>query len=359
MPIRRIIFLTLYLLKMGPAYSTTRLGLGDKCKTSRDCQSQHCVTVCSGKESVCIQPDWFYIRHGLQVPNCIEHDRIRVNLPHAHKRMVGQTCHNDRNCYSNKCIPLCGSNKHVWICAESTSHYEEKKIKTPTCLEIKEIALENDEDKEKEEVKEEKDSPLRKLGESCLNDMSCLSGNCCPTCNASDSESLCNEPRWLFTAHELPLPHCIDKNNLPKLIHASEYDVKEEFQEVYEFLNSRLDGKMDLTDNVHQESKGEDPNIIDTAEDEENKRNLIKGLERELDKKRENAVELSTTPKEIDDIISSINKDEKEEQLRQLERLEQLRLRRHEEQQRSYPAVVAPFIFCASFIYTIMIKYVL
>ena len=102
----------------------------------------------------------------------------------------------------------------MWKCIESVSYYEKKKIKTPTCFEEKGNRW--------DDVKDNNDNPsLRQLGEACLNDLSCISGNCSPTCDVPESESLCYVPRWLLIVNSLPLPRCIDKNGLPALTHLS------------------------------------------------------------------------------------------------------------------------------------------
>ena len=215
MPMHKIIFVTLYLLQIVPAHKGIRIG--DSCETNRDCISQHCASICNKQESVCIQATWFYLRHGLQVPTCIEQNLIKVKFPHANERQVGETCHSNNNCNSKHCIPLCGPDQSIWRCVESRSYYEQKKIKVPTCFEEK-----NNENGIGMNTKnKEDDSSFRQLGESCLNDLSCLSGNCSPTCDAPESESLCNVPRWLLTVNNIPVPECMDRNRLPELAHMS------------------------------------------------------------------------------------------------------------------------------------------
>ena len=203
----RYLFFNLHLLKIAQIYTLSR---GERCTINEDCQSQNCALVCNELESVCIQPSWFFLRHGLEAPNCVKRNIINTKLFLYKKRIAGETCHTDKNCYSNKCIPPCGSNESMWKCIESTSYYEKKKIKPPTCFEEKNNRADN--------VKDNKDDkPLRQFGEACLNDLNCVSRNCSPICNATETESLCNAPRRLLKANNSSLPLCIDKNALAEL----------------------------------------------------------------------------------------------------------------------------------------------
>lgn len=118
------------------ALATTVSGqyLGNECVANQDCKSQHCVPLCSPSQptkSYCIEADWFFIRHGMNMPDC-------VNLPserhaeYAIGRLLHETCHNDKNCVTKHCVPECSSK--LWRCVEPRDFFATNNLEMPKCV---------------------------------------------------------------------------------------------------------------------------------------------------------------------------------------------------------------------------------
>lgn len=115
---------------------------GRTCSNNSDCRSQNCVQVCGSSTKSCVEPEWFFKRHGVEVPECIDEGFYNkfVKLHSSERRELGETCVVDSNCISHHCLPRCGSsNKH--LCIEPKSFYENQGISTPECVDSKKVQI--------------------------------------------------------------------------------------------------------------------------------------------------------------------------------------------------------------------------
>ena len=248
------------------------------CEQHRECLSRKCIPLCDdSSKKLCIQPSWFYERHGLEFPQCIEKD-----IDHSHLynyRKVGESCHNDVGCNSKHCLKECSSKRMK--CAESKLFYEKKKMDAPKCIDQKAMqmnekpgvssdakmekndAIMKDKNKdssattveERTDVEKPKVSPSasaeensnetkgrtdasldkkveenifgikdqlkdpdkRHLGQTCKVHDDCMTGNCVPLCDSSNPNSYCIQPRWSFEMHDLDIPSCLEKEKFQRL----------------------------------------------------------------------------------------------------------------------------------------------
>jgi len=131
-------------LSVGTMAAERGLNLGSECEFYRQCQSQHCLRFCEDKrKAVCIEASWFYERHGLGLPSCIEEKEYRKKMQYTHKRQLGETCHSDVNCASTRCVPQCG-NGPIFRCSESLEFYQQNRMEPPKCIEMDNSVTESD-----------------------------------------------------------------------------------------------------------------------------------------------------------------------------------------------------------------------
>ena len=257
-----------------------RLRPNEACEEDRECLSRKCVPFCGdSSKKLCNQPDWFYERHGLEFPQCVEKN---IDYSRFYKnRKAGETCHNDSGCDSRHCLKECSSK--VMKCAESKSFFQENKMGVPKCIDNKSIDMkekskassdlktkENTGDMNEQDngslvtkvevnidIKEKaKDSPnvrieekfvetkekekvfldrkaeenfigmkdqvknsteKRPLGQTCEAHDDCMTGNCVPLCDSNNSNSYCIQPRWSFEMHSLEIPSCLEEEKFQRL----------------------------------------------------------------------------------------------------------------------------------------------
>ena len=106
----------------------------ENCEQHLECLSKRCTPLCdNSSKKICIQPSWFYHRHGINFPQCAE-----TNIDYSYlynRRKVGETCHNDTGCESKHCLKECSSKKMK--CAESKWFYKQDNIAIPECIDRK------------------------------------------------------------------------------------------------------------------------------------------------------------------------------------------------------------------------------
>lgn len=120
------------------------LRLGIECEYNGQCQSQHCVKFCehtNNNKAVCIEASWFYKKHGLDLPSCIEENEYKKKIQYLYQRQLGETCHSDVNCgaptkSSMRCIPECGDDNTIFRCSESLDYYRKKGMDAPNCVKM-------------------------------------------------------------------------------------------------------------------------------------------------------------------------------------------------------------------------------
>jgi len=107
-----------------------------ECQDKYDCKSQHCVAVCPdqnmGQVSYCIEANWFFDRHGLNIPPCIRPNDLLRKIQYSTSRSFGETCHNDINCETHHCVPVC--NSELWKCIEPVEYFQQNKLDIPSCI---------------------------------------------------------------------------------------------------------------------------------------------------------------------------------------------------------------------------------
>merc|ERR1711933_625912 len=58
----------------------------------------------------------------------------------------------------------------------------------------------------------------RNIGETCASNNDCISDNCIPICEDSQSDYLCIENKKSFEFHNMPAPTCVEKERSTELI---------------------------------------------------------------------------------------------------------------------------------------------
>jgi len=179
------------------------LPLGEKCKDDRECQSRQCVPQCGTDNKYCVEAMWFFERHGLEVPVCMDLV-LANNFQKLHLnggRQLGETCAADSNCNTRNCVPECDS-PTVYRCMESTSFFSSHSKTKPECIKLDTALL-----LERTKIP----TGSRNFGQSCLVDTDCASGNCLPFCESGDNDARCIEPNQSFINHAIEAPKCITR----------------------------------------------------------------------------------------------------------------------------------------------------
>jgi len=116
---------------------------GKICSNDSDCRSQHCIQVCGSSTKSCVEPEWFFKRHGVEVPECIDESFSKkfVRLHTSNRRDLGDTCVVDSNCISHHCLPRCGSSDNKHLCIEPKSFYVNQGIRLPECVDSKKVKI--------------------------------------------------------------------------------------------------------------------------------------------------------------------------------------------------------------------------
>jgi len=244
------------------------LTFGKICKDNKQCKSQHCIPICDGVEKACTEPDWYYLRHAKEIPTCMKSSYTRRNIgsiPFVRERLIGHSCHNDTNCQSKHCLPMCESASTMWRCLEPRSFFERQKLDMPKCVKLSYItSYMKEENKKKKETErasifstnlkgskivetKEETVPSRGLGQTCSQHLECFSDHCVYACTESskfeEKESRCIEPRMSFTMYNLPVPNCVGEeamNDLVKLVDTSTTTDKDGNSNIEEIIWKRL-----------------------------------------------------------------------------------------------------------------------
>lgn len=244
------------------------LPFGSSCKENTECKSQHCITICDrvGGQKACTEPDWYYLRHGKQIPTCMPPSYVRRkvgSIPFIRERAIGHSCHSDNNCQSKHCLPMCESATTMWRCMEPRSFFERQKLDVPKCAKlsyiesfrqqqklakakgieeaVSTVRKTNSSENANSEVEEKPaivaSEAFRMLGQTCEEHAECFSSNCVPVCTEASEikESRCIEPRLSFTMNNLSVPNCIGAEaayDLMKLVLSSVEADRNKIEEV-------------------------------------------------------------------------------------------------------------------------------
>jgi len=199
---------------LSPILSDNRVRHGYSCENSNQCVSRQCVSLCDNSSSkICMKPDWYYKRYGLEYPTCVKDAK---DFPIYSARQVGETCHHDNVCKSKFCLASCSGTS--WKCVESKSFYGENNVEVPKCAE------DNAADKASDNNSNNSEVVKVHLGQRCKSNDECISSHCIRVCDSKPLESLCIEPRWSFEMYKIDVPSCIDQDKalqLEKLLKSS------------------------------------------------------------------------------------------------------------------------------------------
>jgi len=275
------------------------LAFGNICEENQECKSQHCISICDHeqKQKACTEPNWYYLRHGKEIPTCMHPSYVRRNvgsIPFTRVRMIGHSCHSDKNCQSKHCLPMCESSTTMWRCVEPKSFFERQKLDMPKCVklsyivsyrqeqklkgkEIEQVSSVNTDSEGPRSIEDEEKAvtitpgPSRMLGQTCAQHAECFSSNCVSVCETSENkESRCIEPRLSFTMHKLPVPNCIGleaANDLVKLVlssvNADENSIEEVIWKRLNFLSHTPDDKLKNRSKNSSSSKSAKANAND------------------------------------------------------------------------------------------------
>jgi len=250
---RHLFFLSLascYLLTLAKSRKSK---LGQACKVSRDCVSQHCLPKCESNNNLklCVEPAWVFQRHSVSVPSCVNDLLIQElkQLKSLTVSQLGEKCHTKSNCFSQQCIPECHSS--FFRCIEPESFYARYNLRQPKCVEEKKaLSL----------VSSNNIKASKNIGEPCVLHSDCVSDNCIPICENPEFGSLCIENKRSFEFYKMPYPTCIERHNTIQLIN------------IIKIANRRedIDSKHDIGDNplkgLLQPLVGHDDNSNDRVE---------------------------------------------------------------------------------------------
>jgi len=148
-------FLTLF---FGLGLAGKRLAHHQTCISNKECKSQSCISLCDSSQGTCVEPKWFFERHSMAVPDCVERDiegnLIYKGLRNKDARELGETCAISYNCVSGNCVPECGARRGAWRCIQHKSFFESYGIDHPTCIHeklfslMKKLEIGNEEEKQ-------------------------------------------------------------------------------------------------------------------------------------------------------------------------------------------------------------------
>jgi len=238
------------------------LAFGNSCEENSQCKSQHCISICDrAGQKACTEPDWYYLRHDKQIPACMQLSYVRRNvgsIPFIRERMIGHSCHSDKNCQSKHCIPMCETTTTMWRCVEPKSFFERQKLVMPKCAKLSyiisyrkqqrkqqriELASSASKSVQSEEAVTIAPEPSRMLGQTCAQHAECFSSNCVPVCNeftSENKETRCIEPRLSFIMHNLAVPSCISQEAVDDLVKLVESSVTAEKNNIEGVIWKRL-----------------------------------------------------------------------------------------------------------------------
>jgi len=116
-----------------------RLGYMHSCTSDKQCRSQSCITLCGTSEKSCTEPRWFFERHGMGLPDCVERDaegQIKYRgLSSKDNRELGETCAVSSNCKSGNCVPRCGhKDDEQWTCIQQPEFWLSHGVNDPVCM---------------------------------------------------------------------------------------------------------------------------------------------------------------------------------------------------------------------------------
>jgi len=244
--------------------------IGETCVTSNDCFSENCVPICEDSQSIliCIEHRKSFEFHNMPAPTCVDKKRsielsnsvrkskmdtggksmqdllrpliqdsnngkidssgekmrnrdekaivvpgveakngILDEMVHRTIGNLGETCHGNESCASQHCIPECADDS--FRCIEMVSFYSKYNMKIPKCVEkLTALALSSTSNVR----------GSRNIGETCAANSDCISYNCIPICEDSQSNYLCIENKKSFEFHNIPTPTCVDKERSTELI---------------------------------------------------------------------------------------------------------------------------------------------
>merc|ERR1719445_1137985 len=109
------------------------------CTSDKQCRSQSCVSLCGSSEKSCTEPRWFFERHGMGAPDCVDRDAegtIRYRgLQDKDNRELGETCAVPMNCKSGNCIPRCENwTRGEWQCVQEKGFWLSHGVANPVCM---------------------------------------------------------------------------------------------------------------------------------------------------------------------------------------------------------------------------------
>merc|ERR1719445_2697259 len=109
------------------------------CTSDKQCRSQSCVSLCGSSEKSCTEPRWFFERHGMGAPDCVDRDAegtIRYRgLQNKDNRELGETCAVPMNCKSGNCIPRCENwTRGEWQCVQEKGFWLSHGVANPVCM---------------------------------------------------------------------------------------------------------------------------------------------------------------------------------------------------------------------------------
>merc|ERR1719445_1967982 len=109
------------------------------CTSDKQCRSQSCVSLCGSSEKSCTEPRWFFERHGMGAPDCVDRDAegtIRYRgLQNKDNRELGETCAVPMNCKSGNCVPRCENwTRGEWQCVQEKGFWLSHGVANPVCM---------------------------------------------------------------------------------------------------------------------------------------------------------------------------------------------------------------------------------
>ena len=217
---------------------------GGKCENHDDCKSQQCTPICDSlTESACTMPSWYYLRHETVVPSCVTESYLETrkvgSVPFSKQRRIGHSCHNNDNCESRHCVPMCDTDHTMWRCIESRSFFINANKEVPTCTDAEKVVRQkitksSEESTEGERKAHQKPVTPKRLGALCAQNSECDSNNCVPMCRSSkpEKEARCIEPSESFNTHKVPVPKCMSRGSMTRFVNEVNPSAADELEEI-------------------------------------------------------------------------------------------------------------------------------
>ena len=185
---------------------------GEKCTSDNQCVSHHCVSICESEENMCIEPNWYFLRHQLTIPDCVRaryQHKKKSALAFGKPRRIGQSCHSNNNCNSNHCVSTCDPERSMWKCLEPRAFYNFYNLDIPKCTDTAYVYPKLFHDSVDS-------TEVNGLGRECSENSDCYSDNCLLICGSD--EKRCLEPLVSYEWHKLAVPDCIDPDRMADLL---------------------------------------------------------------------------------------------------------------------------------------------